>query len=156
MEAVQPTLFCLASLATALLKGANEHQIATWEESTLDLCFSGHFDRWSFVLAGVDFPISGADFLHHRKLIMDLAADCLIAANSLYMLGSTEGHSNILAAVHRTPPQVRDVLAQFLDVINKSGDLSSIKHMMKHMLETAGCPVTAQFRGLSPPRTSGG
>jgi hypothetical protein len=66
------------------------------------------------------------------------------------MLGSTEGHSNILAAVQRTPPQVRDVLAQFPNVINQSGDLSSIKHMLKHMLETAGYPVTAQFRGLYP------
>ena len=59
-------------------------------------------------------------------------------------------------AAARTPPtttaksdsHVKDILADFADVLNKEGRLPPSTHGVEHHIVTSGHPVTAKFRRL--------
>jgi Reverse transcriptase (RNA-dependent DNA polymerase) len=48
------------------------------------------------------------------------------------------------------PPKLRQLLSQYPDVVNAPGVLPPVKHSVKHVIETAGRPVSAKFRWLDP------
>ena len=56
------------------LRGPSGQSIPCWGEKQLSLVFSGRMFKWSFLLAGVDFPIIGIDFLRAFRLTVDPAA----------------------------------------------------------------------------------
>ncbi|GFQ84333.1 retrovirus-related Pol polyprotein from transposon 17.6, partial [Trichonephila clavata] len=62
-----------------LLLAANGTKIATFGKKrlTLDLNLRLNF-TWSFIIANVNQPIIGLDFLKHYKLLFDVKSGCLI------------------------------------------------------------------------------
>jgi hypothetical protein len=60
------------------LTGAEGLHIPCWGERRLSLTFHGCLFVWSFLLAKVQFPIIGVDFLRHFKLLVDPAANRLV------------------------------------------------------------------------------
>jgi hypothetical protein len=56
-----------------VLKGPGGQTIPCWGEKQLPVQFSGRRFTWTFLLAKVEFPILGANFLKHFNLIVDLA-----------------------------------------------------------------------------------
>jgi hypothetical protein len=54
-----------------VLKGPGGQTIPCWGEKQLPVQFSGCRFTWTFLLAKVEFPILGADFLKHINLIVD-------------------------------------------------------------------------------------
>jgi hypothetical protein len=66
-----------------VLKGPGGQTIACWGEMQLPVQFSGRRFSWTFLLAKVEFPILGADFLKHFNLIVNLAASQLLATDTL-------------------------------------------------------------------------
>ena len=56
------------------LHGPNGLAIPCWGERCITVSFSGHLFTWKFLLAAVDFPIIGIDFLQHYRLLVDPAA----------------------------------------------------------------------------------
>jgi hypothetical protein len=72
-----------------VLKGPGGQIIACWGEKQLPVQFSGRCFTWTFLLAKVEFPILGADFLKHFNLIVDLAASQLLATYTVSLLHSS-------------------------------------------------------------------
>jgi hypothetical protein len=56
-----------------ILKTPNGMAIPSWGESVKPMAFDNKCFTWSFLLADIEFPILGADFLIHFKLVVDLA-----------------------------------------------------------------------------------
>lgn len=63
------------------LRGPNGLAIPCWGKQSVTLLFTGRQFRWNFLLASVDFPIIGIDFLRHYKLLVDPAAGRLRPAS---------------------------------------------------------------------------
>ncbi len=60
------------------LTGADGLHIPCWGERRLSLTLHGRLFVWQFLLAKVQFPIIGVDFLRHFKLLVDPAANPLV------------------------------------------------------------------------------
>ncbi len=60
------------------LAGPDGQSIPCWGERKMDLIFNGRRFAWSFLLAEVQFPIIGVDFLRHFCLLEDIAAGHLV------------------------------------------------------------------------------
>jgi hypothetical protein len=60
------------------LAGPDGQSIPCWGERKTDLIFNGHRFAWTFLLADVQFPIIGVDFLRHFCLLVDITADRLV------------------------------------------------------------------------------
>ncbi len=72
---------------------------------------NGQQFSWDFLLAEVEFPILGVDFLHHYKLAVDAAAAQLLHTETLQQLDTSTGElarelSSILAST--PPPHVQN------------------------------------------------
>ncbi len=134
------------------LTGAGGQVIECWGEQRMNLCFHGRQFQWTFLLADVQLPILGADFLRHFRLVVDLAAGQLLDTVTLERFGpaATVGGGTLTANVLATPPEFRGLFSDFQDVANPSGSISAAKHGVQHVLETTGRPVTAKFRRLDP------
>ena len=63
------------------LRGPNGYAIPCWGEKQFTLIFSGRQFKWKFLMAGVDFPIIGIDFLRYFGLIINPAKGTLHPAN---------------------------------------------------------------------------
>jgi hypothetical protein len=68
------------------LTGADGLHISCWGERRLSLIFHGRRFEWQFLLAKVQFPIMGVDFLRHFKLLVDPAANRLVDIVSTQLL----------------------------------------------------------------------
>jgi hypothetical protein len=130
--------------------GAGGHGITCFGEKQLELCIAGRRFEWTFLLAAVEDPTIGADFLCHFKLIVNLSAGCLMDAETLQPLGSSASQvgGGLMAVLEATPPRLRALISQFPEVVNATGKLPPIKHSVQHVIVTAGRPVTAKFRRL--------
>jgi hypothetical protein len=60
------------------LAGAAGQPIPCWGEKQFQLSFNGRVFNWPFLLAAVQFPILGVDFLRHFSLLVDPAGDRLV------------------------------------------------------------------------------
>jgi Reverse transcriptase (RNA-dependent DNA polymerase) len=131
------------------LKGAGGHGITCYGERQLDLCFSGRRFSRTFLLAAVEDPIIGADFLRHYRLMVNLADGCLMEADTLRPLGSgvSLAVGRLMAAMTATPPELRTLLSHNPEIVNAPGKLPPVKHAV-HVIMTSGRPVTAKFRRL--------
>jgi hypothetical protein len=134
------------------LTGAGGQAIECWGERKLRLCFHGRRFDWTFLLANVQLPILGTDFLRHFQLVVDLAAGQLLDSTTMERFGpaTTVDGSSLMANVKATPPEFRDLFSEFQDVANPTGSIPVSKHGVEHILETTGRPVTAKFRRLDP------
>ncbi len=68
------------------LTGADGLHIPCWGERRLSLTFHSRLFVWPFLLAKVQFPIIGVDFLRHFKLLVDPAANRLVDTISTHLL----------------------------------------------------------------------
>ncbi len=55
------------------LGGANGRRIPCWGQKSFTVSWDGVQCSWDFLLAGISFPIPGADFLRHHSLLVDVA-----------------------------------------------------------------------------------
>ncbi len=60
------------------LAGAAGQSIPCWGEQQFQLSFTGKAFSWPFLLAAVQFPIIGVDFLRHFGLLVDPAGNRLV------------------------------------------------------------------------------
>jgi hypothetical protein len=126
-----------------------------WGEKQLPVQFLGRRFTWTFLLAKVEFPILGADFLKHFNLIVDLAASQLLATDTLQRFAAgppaataaaAQSRGGLFSAVESTPPLFRGVFNEFQDVASSSSSLPPVKHKTLHHINTTGPPATARFR----------
>jgi hypothetical protein len=132
------------------LKGAGGQGIQCFGEKKLEVCFAGRRFLWTFLLAAVESPLLGADFLKHHKLLVNMAGKCLMDAVTLQPLGNSGSPvgGGMLAVLKATPPQLRSLISEFPEVVNVPGSLPPVKHTVQHAIVTTGRPVTSKFRRL--------
>jgi hypothetical protein len=132
------------------LKAAGGQSIQCFGELAADVCFGGRRFAWKFLIAAVEEPLLGGDFLKHYKLVVDLANECLLEAGTMkHVVGSERAAATGLSAVQaEASPQLRSVLDSFPEVLGESGKLPPVKHKVQHSIVTSGRPVTARFRRL--------
>jgi hypothetical protein len=70
----------------------------------LALRFHGRQFEWTFLLADVQQPILGADFLRFYKLVVDMDAGQLLDMANMQRFGPATVESRLLANVQATPP----------------------------------------------------
>ena len=130
-----------------VLKGPGGQTIACWGEKELPVQFSGRRFTWTFLLAKVEFPILGADFLKHFNLIVDLAASQLLATDTLQRFAArppaataaaAQARGGLFSAVESTPPLFRGVFNEFQDVASSGSSLPPVKHKTLHHITPRG------------------
>jgi hypothetical protein len=144
--------YSLIPLIIPLRDPGSGKKIPCWGQRRLQLSFNGQQFSWDFLLAEVEFPILGVDFLRHYKLAVDAAAGQLLHTGTLQRLDASAGEvagelSSILAT---TPSAYRVFFSEFPEVTDPSGSFPPAKHKVEHHIVTFGRPVTARFRRLDP------
>jgi hypothetical protein len=96
------------------LTGADGLHIPCWGERRLSLTFHGRLFVWLFLLAKVQFPIIGVDFLRHFKLLVDPAANRLVDTVSTQLLPtvSSQPESAETSAMAAATPVGRPAASQ--------------------------------------------
>lgn len=105
---------------------------------------------WCFVVANVNSPIIGTDFLRHHDLLVDLKRNRLIDSR-------TQLSSRTLSAItsHDPSPQTVDTNSPFADIIAAHPNITRLappgattKTDAIHYIETNGPPCCAKVRRL--------
>jgi cleavage and polyadenylation specificity factor subunit 1 len=137
------------------LFAASGQLIPAWGTSSRNLSFGGHTFTFSFILAAVDKPILGADFLSTFKLLVDPFNRTVIFASSLKPIVTRKNmlsNTPFLAALSKQSESARKLLVDFPGILPQPGRHFSPLHGFQHSIETTGRPVFAKARRLDPDR----
>lgn len=106
---------------------------------------------WKFIVADVNYPIIGADFLQNYGLLVDLKQKKLIdnstGLNSSFIINKSDQIQ--IKTMDNTLPY-HDLIARFPNITNPSTTFAKQKHNVRHVIETKGQPVTSKARRLNP------
>lgn len=139
------------SPASRLLYAANGAPIKTYGDAqlTLDLGLRRPFE-WTFILADVEQPIIGADFLRFFDILIDLRRSKLIDnKTSLNVSAARTNKSTCSIKLISNGLKYQEVLNSFKH-ITLSANARPTKTNTMHFIETEGPPVFARPRRLSP------
>ena len=137
------------------LNAANETPIATYGLSPLciDIGLPKKF-YWNFVIAEMEVPILGADFLQHYHLIPDLTKRRIYDGVNLTSTICAERQSNTpavqLVKEIPTDPRIKDLLDKFPTLTRPPRYHEKPNHDVLHYIYTHGPPVHAKVRRLRP------
>lgn len=136
------------------LFAANGSTIPTYGERliTLDLGLRRHF-RWPFIIADVQCPILGADFLSNYGLLIDIKNKRLIDANTNLSQPGVAPANNIPTGVHLVNPShhFANLLREFPNLLKENPKFCNPGVEYYHTIATTpGPPVTAKPRRLTP------
>jgi len=136
------------------LRAANGSVIETYGKRTipLDIGFPKKLE-WEFIIANVNRPILGADFLTHFELLIDLKNKTLIDA-STYSSASGISARNItslgISHISDNTNTYAKIIQEFPNLTKPDFETKSFKHDIKHHIETTGPPVYCRPRRLPP------
>ena len=136
------------------LQAANNTTIATYgsRSLTLNLGLRRTF-RWVFVIADVQNPILGADFLRSYNLIVDVGRRQLLdALTQLTIQGVASSAASPSPSLLPTnmDNQFTSLLKEFPSVTQPITTEQPVKHNVTHHIVTTGPPTNARPRRLSP------
>jgi hypothetical protein len=137
------------------LSCADGKAIPCWGSVRRRLTFGLRTFFVTFLLAVVYRPILGLDFLSPHGLLVDPVSRQVLDSKSLKPLSkltTTAGtlHFKFATALCSIAPSVRSLLASFPAIIGDVKGKPSLKHRIRHTIETTGCPVFAKARRLDP------
>nr|XP_012136803.1 PREDICTED: uncharacterized protein K02A2.6-like [Megachile rotundata] len=140
--------------AELTLFAANNTNINTYGQKLLRLdlglrrCF-----QWPFVIADVQRPIIGADFLGHFNLLVDIRHRKLVDGNtSLVNYGIIRIDPTPQIHVMEKNTEYGKLLAKFPAITRSTILPPQVPHKIQHYIETRGPPVAARARRLAPDR----
>ena len=110
---------------------------------------------WIFIVADVQKPIIGADFLRHFGLLVDIKQHQLIDATTRLLIQgilSTDPSPTPSICPKDTSHPYYTLLQEFPALMQVSTPDTPIKHDIVHHIETTGAPVSARPRRLAPDR----
>ena len=127
------------------LTSATGHQVRSWGSKNIPLQFEGKGYHMKFLLADIDRPILGMDFLEAYGGVIDAARRTV----------SLRGHTLLPASVSVHPGRSHQV--NFLHVVNEFPEITASsfsapapKHRVRHFIKTEGPPVHHKARRLDP------
>lgn len=144
--------------AAYVLYAANGSEIATYGTVALNLNLGLRREfAWQFVVAEVNKPIIGVDFLAHYGLLVDVRNQKLVdQVTSLTVFGrSVRGTAPSAPAVRTINGETRYhvVLRRFPGITRPEGTPTEVKHETMHYIRTTPGPsVTCKARRLAPDR----
>lgn len=106
---------------------------------------------WEFIVANVQQPILGADFLRKHGLLVDIRNRKLIdGLTKLHTVGqvSTIPQPSLTTIDNSNPYQ--DLLREFIDVTRTVQCHTEPKHKVRHHITTKGAPCAERARRLPP------
>jgi len=136
------------------LVSADGSAIKSYGSRTLPVRLGGRHFTWSFVLAAVDRPILGADFLAVNHLMVDISNRQLVDSLTREVITAppTPAEEEFRAALLTVPTDFQPLLSEFPDVFGSHISHSKPKHKIEHHIVTQGPPVFAKSRRLDPER----
>lgn len=136
------------------LFAANGTQIKTYGVKSLTLNLNLRRDfKWSFIIADVNQPIIGADFLYYFKLLVDIRAQKLVdqVTNLQVSAQITNCTTPAIKTIDEAHKYFR-VLNKYPDILKPMSFKETPRHAVLHHIETKGKPVHARARPLPPDR----
>lgn len=108
--------------------------------------------EWAFIVADVDQPILGADFLSHHNLLVDLKASKLVdKTTTLRTRGFCRDQDTPSVKVLESENPYFLLLKDFPDLFRPSNLKRPVKHSTVHHIPTTeGPPLHDRFRRLAP------
>ena len=121
---------------------------------TLDLGLRRTF-RWVFVIANVQHPILGAEFLRHFSLLVDMRHQRLSDGLTHLRVQRVTCKATFPSPVilpQKLTSVYHSILAEFPTITQPCSPDATIKHDVTHHMETNGPPTSARARRLGPER----
>ena len=134
------------------LQAVNNTSITTYgsQSLTLNLGLRRTF-RWIFIIADVQHPILGADFLRNYSLLVDMSHNRLLdSLTQLKVQGivTQESSPSPTLPTAQSTNEFAAILSNFPDVTKPHHGNYPIKHDITHHIATIGPPVSAHPRRL--------
>ena len=122
----------------------------SWGCRTLPLQFGDRRFQFPFLLAAVDNPILGADFLAEFDLLVDPAKRQVIERSSLMPLAPPvfSPADSSIASISKLAPDIASLLDEYPAAWNPRLPGQLPGHQVKHVIETEGQPLYARPRRL--------
>lgn len=109
--------------------------------------------KWKFIVAAVNKPILGADFLNHHNLIVDLKNRRLIDNVTSLAVKAPACNTNIPTVRSIDQRQhYHNILAEYPGTTRLTAMQLNNKHDVEHVIETTGLPIYSRARPLPPHR----
>ena len=107
---------------------------------------------WTFIVADVQQPIIGADFLIHYNLLVDLRTRCLRDMRTGLAIAASLSSIKPLSLnrVDTVQNEYTKLLGQFPELTRPTTKGEPVKHGITHKIVTKGHPVFARPRRLAP------
>ena len=107
---------------------------------------------WTFIVADVQQPIIGADFLIHYNLLVDLRSRCLRDLRTGLAIAASLSSIKPLSLnrVDTVQNEYTKLLGQFPELTRPTTKGEPVKHGITHKIVTKGHPVFARPRRLAP------
>ena len=139
---------------TSRLDAANGTGINVYSERSLTVDFNlRRTFRWVFLVASVDRPLIGADFLSHFNLLVDLRNKRLIyQTTELKVKGTSISHGNCGISLIYCQTNYDKLLLEHPSLLKPSNGELPLKHSVTHRIETSGPSVFTKARRLAPER----
>ena len=133
------------------LRAANGSVIQTYGVVSMTLRFNGRSFPAQFILADVQRPLLGADFIRRHCLLVDLAQNRLIDAStfSTYRCRSTSSEQPVHIAPVSNDPYLH-LLSQFPELTRPTFKETCPAHGVYHHIPTRGPPISSRPRRLRP------
>jgi hypothetical protein len=139
------------------LSGPSGSHIPCWGEKELTLSFCGRRYLWTFLLADVQFPILGVDFLRHHHLLVDPAANRLVASVSAspQLSPSPSSPASAVANVKEPSGSLATVLQAGISCSSPSASASAVANVKAPSGSLATAWKAGQQSSSSAPVTAG-
>lgn len=135
------------------LYAANGSLLETFGERLLVLKFNGKKFPWSFILADVNHPILGADFLNECGFAVDIRNKCLTQTSSGIHVPGEQAPNLFYAApmlFSMEDSLYHTIMKEFPSITHPSPMKKVNSSTMEHVISTTGPPVHARARRLAP------
>ena len=142
--------------STLTLQAVNNSPITTYGNRllTLNIGLRRTF-QWVFIIADVKNPIIGADFLRHYSLLVDVEHNRLVDNITQLQIQGVSVQESSPSPTLLPPHPTNDFEAILRDhpaIVRPCTAEQPVKHNVTHSIHTAGPPVYARPRRLSPER----
>lgn len=137
------------------LTAVNNSEINTYGFVTTTLSLGMRRDyTWTFIVADIDQPILGADFLEHHRITVDLhGATLRDKQTSLKTKGHTRTQEIASIKVLKDQNDYFLLLKDFPDLFRPAHQRNPVKHSTVHYIPTTdGPPFHDRFRRIAPDR----
>ena len=134
------------------LSAANGSTIRTFGTRTVSLRLGSKHYQWPFLIAAVERPLLGSDFLRHSGLLVDVRRRQLVQAETFATvpLEVTNRSSTQLGSLDDSDNCYARLLADFPDLTSPTFSQPEVKHGVMHHIPTTGQPWRSRARRLAP------